>query len=176
MLAEIPERPAVSTRSFEHSCPLIHFSRQQLCSVRHLQPRQTTLLQRVERGDHLTQPVEGRSVRNTPTSHPSNRIVCIKYDLGVSIMSRLLSSLAWIIVVWVPFQAASADQFVTRHHGREIVVHTNPIPVLLHRAVPPNLGKHVTVREYRAGKIPPQSTSLLQGNLSFSRNSNRPRP
>lgn len=91
-------------------------------------------------------------------------------------MSRLLSALASIIVALAPPQASKAEQFVTRHHGREIVVHTNPIPVLLHRAVPPNFGKHVTVREYRAGKIPTPSASLRPGNIGFSTNSNRPRP
>lgn len=91
-------------------------------------------------------------------------------------MSRLLSALAWFIVALVPLQASKAEQFVTRHHGREIVVHTNPIPVLLHRAIPPNFGRHVTVREYRAGKIPAPSTALRPGSIGFSVNSNRPRP
>ncbi len=39
-------------------------------------------------------------------------------------------------------------------NGREVVVHSNPIPVLLHRAVPPQLGRHVTEREVASGHIP----------------------
>lgn len=47
-----------------------------------------------------------------------------------------------------------ARQQVVNHGGREVVVHTNPIPVFLHRLVPPNKGRHVTIPEYRSGKLP----------------------
>lgn len=49
---------------------------------------------------------------------------------------------------------AEAKQHLARLHGREVVVHTNPVPVFLHRLVPPNHGRHVTVQEYRSGRIP----------------------
>jgi hypothetical protein len=31
-------------------------------------------------------------------------------------------------------------------------VHSNPVPVFLHRLVPPNHGRHVTLKEYQSGK------------------------
>ena len=46
--------------------------------------------------------------------------------------------------------SASADQFIGHQNGREVVVHTSPLPVFLHRLVPPNYGRHVTIREYQA--------------------------
>lgn len=46
-------------------------------------------------------------------------------------------------------QFTSAEQFIARHGNKQVVVHTNPIPVLLHRAVPPNVGRHITLREYK---------------------------
>jgi hypothetical protein len=47
---------------------------------------------------------------------------------------------------------ANAKQHVVRQGGREIVVHSNPVPVFLHRLVPPNHGRHVTLKEYQSGK------------------------
>jgi hypothetical protein len=44
---------------------------------------------------------------------------------------------------------AQAKQTVVNHKGREVVVHTNPVPVILHRLVPPNYGRHVTVQELK---------------------------
>ena len=49
--------------------------------------------------------------------------------------------------------SAEAKQHLARLHGREVVVHTNPVPVFLHRLVPPNHGRHVTVQEYRSGRV-----------------------
>jgi hypothetical protein len=45
-------------------------------------------------------------------------------------------------------------------HGKEVVVHTNPIPVVLHRMVPPQHGRHMTERELQQGKAPQGSRYL----------------
>lgn len=59
--------------------------------------------------------------------------------LGLFILTLLASS-------------ASAEQFITYFHGREVVVHTNRIPVVMHRLVPPQYGRHITIRELHADK------------------------
>lgn len=64
--------------------------------------------------------------------------------------SKTALLLMTIAVVAGTSYSSQAEQFVARHGGRQVVVHTNPIPVLLHRAVPPNVGRHVTLREYKA--------------------------
>jgi len=71
--------------------------------------------------------------------------------------TKLFGTIGTTMLVALLANDASADQFIGRQNGREVVVHSNPIPVLLHRLVPPNYGRHVTNREYKA-----------------SRNSNRP--
>ncbi|MFN9435975.1 MAG: hypothetical protein ACK6DC_13705 [Planctomycetota bacterium] len=90
-------------------------------------------------------------------------------------MRRYLPIFSLLILVAVPYPIALGEQFTARHRGREIVVHTNPLPVLLHRAVPPNLGRHVTLREYRSGRIPalaaPNSPGVPLG-LDASRSTN----
>ena len=48
----------------------------------------------------------------------------------------------------------SAEQHKQMVKGREVVVHTNPIPVILHRMVPPQHGRHVTQKEVANGKVP----------------------
>jgi hypothetical protein len=52
---------------------------------------------------------------------------------------------------------ASAKQYVRNVQGREVVVHTSPIPVVLHRLVPPQHGRHVTQRELQTGRVPQPS-------------------
>lgn len=49
---------------------------------------------------------------------------------------------------------ASAKQHTQRIDGKEVVVHTNPIPVMLHRMVPPQHGRHVTQKEISKSKSP----------------------
>ncbi len=51
-------------------------------------------------------------------------------------------------------ESVSAKQYVRHVQGREVVVHTNPIPVVLHRLVPPQHGRHVTEQEIRRGRVP----------------------
>lgn len=65
--------------------------------------------------------------------------------------------LAIIIVAAVCFAFpcdAQAKLYKQVINGREVVVHTNPIPVVLHRMVPPQYGRHVTKREVEQGKVP----------------------
>ena len=50
--------------------------------------------------------------------------------------------------------SAEAKQYTRQVHGREVVVHSNPIPVILHRMVPPQHGRHMTERELTQGKLP----------------------
>jgi hypothetical protein len=68
------------------------------------------------------------------------------------------------VVALVVASSASVDakQYVRKVHGREVVVHTNPVPVVLHRLVPPQHGRHVTEREIRAGKIPAAGRSGIR--------------
>lgn len=42
---------------------------------------------------------------------------------------------------------SEATQYKKIVNGKEVIVHTNPIPVVLHRLVPPQHGRHVTARE-----------------------------
>ena len=70
---------------------------------------------------------------------------------------------------------ASADQFIGHHNGREVVVHTNPIPVFLHRLVPPNYGRHVTAREYQSGRRTTQSISTASPSTTTAPSLNQPR-
>lgn len=62
---------------------------------------------------------------------------------------------------------ASADQFIGHQNGREVVVHTNPIPVFLHRLVPPNVGRHVTIREYQASRHAPRKSTASSNNPQY---------
>lgn len=59
---------------------------------------------------------------------------------------------------------AVAKQFKQNIQGKEVVVHTNPIPVILHRMVPPQHGRHVTQKEVATGTLPSPQPGLL--NLS----------
>jgi hypothetical protein len=60
-----------------------------------------------------------------------------------------------VAILVAGFSSAShAEQFIAKHHGREVVVHTNPVPVILHRLVPPNVGRHVSINEYRSTRKP----------------------
>lgn len=54
----------------------------------------------------------------------------------------------------VNVSSVEARQYKKVVNGREVVVHTNPIPVVLHRMVPPQHGRHVTQREISGGSVP----------------------
>lgn len=70
---------------------------------------------------------------------------------------RFTSKVATLIVfglfLVLPLDA-SAKQYKQSVQGKEVVVHSNPIPVVLHRLVPPQHGRHVTQREVAKGKNP----------------------
>ena len=49
---------------------------------------------------------------------------------------------------------ADATQHKQIVNGKEVIVHSNPIPVILHRLVPPQHGRHVTQKEVATRQIP----------------------
>ncbi len=83
--------------------------------------------------------------------------------------TKLIGKLGAFAMVAILSNSASADQFIGHQHGREVVVHTSPIPVILHRLVPPNYGRHVTIREYQATRRPVQPTVTTAPNGNFAR-------
>jgi hypothetical protein len=49
----------------------------------------------------------------------------------------------------------AADRKYVKHvQGKEVIVHTNLAPVLLHRISPPYLGKHIHERGLQKGRLP----------------------
>ncbi len=48
----------------------------------------------------------------------------------------------------------NATQYKQIVNGKEVVVHSSPIPVILHRLVPPQHGRHVTQKEVSSGHVP----------------------
>jgi hypothetical protein len=51
--------------------------------------------------------------------------------------------LLFLLLMAVP-RVAEAKKYTTVKNGRGVVVHTNPAPVAMHRALPPyGVGKHV---------------------------------
>ncbi len=54
-----------------------------------------------------------------------------------------------------PAELANAKQKQVHVGGRELVVHSRTLPVLVHRALPPFWGKHVSQRQLNAGRLPP---------------------
>ncbi|MFM8570985.1 MAG: hypothetical protein ACKOAU_05255 [Pirellula sp.] len=67
---------------------------------------------------------------------------------------RGLCFAAFALVVSATLGTAQAKQYTRKVHGKEVVVHSNPIPVVLHRMVPPQHGRHMTERELQQGKAP----------------------
>lgn len=54
----------------------------------------------------------------------------------------------------VALPPVSAETYTQQWNGREVVVHTNVAPVIVHRMLPPFHGKHVTERQMNAGRMP----------------------
>jgi hypothetical protein len=77
---------------------------------------------------------------------------------------RLFCILTVALTVSLWAESASAKQYVRNVQGREVVVHTNPLPVVLHRLVPPQHGRHVTERELNRGRVPQSGRSGRFGN------------
>jgi hypothetical protein len=67
--------------------------------------------------------------------------------------SKIVSIVLAGLALCLNSSVASAKQTIRIIDGREVVVHTNPIPVVLHRLVPPQRGRHVTQREVDQGKF-----------------------
>ena len=64
------------------------------------------------------------------------------------------------LLAFVMFSSnASAERYKKIVNGKEVVVHTNPIPVILHRMVPPQHGRHVTQKEVSKGSVPQTGTN-----------------
>ena len=83
--------------------------------------------------------------------------------------TKFISNAVAFALVSILANNASADQFIGHQNGREVVVHTSPIPVILHRLVPPNYGRHVTIREYHATRRPVQPTVTTAPNGNVAR-------
>ncbi len=77
-------------------------------------------------------------------------------------LHRAFSLAVAILAVSAP-GVASAHQYVTTFQGREVVVHSNRIPVIMHRMVPPQLGRHITASELHSGKVRTPSQSPRAG-------------
>lgn len=84
-------------------------------------------------------------------------------------MRRYIPILISLIIFAGPIPKLIAQQFVAHHGGRQVVVHTSPVPVVLHRLIPPNYGRHVTLREYQSGRIPTVSNSGFVAHRGGSR-------
>lgn len=90
-----------------------------------------------------------------------SRVSFSDFIRGVMEMRGLRLVAVAVALLWTS-GGAEGKQYTRRVQGREVVVHTNPIPVVLHRMVPPQHGRHVTERELNSGKVP-QTGRLLGG-------------
>ena len=71
-----------------------------------------------------------------------------------STLKTVTTSLIVLVAIILSSSNASAEKYKKIVNGKEVVVHTNPIPVMLHRMVPPQYGRHVTQREASKGTSP----------------------
>jgi len=70
-------------------------------------------------------------------------------------MRRLLTASAILVMAQVATSdSAYAERYTRQVNGKTVVVHTNPLPVVVHRVLPPYLGKHVTQRSLNNGRPP----------------------
>ncbi len=75
--------------------------------------------------------------------------------MKIQIIDKTIATQLIAIVGFLSLSSiAKADQHKQVVNGREVVVHSNPIPVILHRMVPPQHGRHVTRKEVVSGKLP----------------------
>lgn len=56
--------------------------------------------------------------------------------------------------------SVEAKQYEKMVGGKEVIVHTNPVPVVMHRLVPPQLGRHITEKELHRVSKPSESRFL----------------
>jgi hypothetical protein len=78
-------------------------------------------------------------------------------------LRSLAVSFALVAGFGVNVSSVEARQYKKVINGREVVVHTNPVPVVLHRMVPPQHGRHVTQREVAGGAVPSGRMVNLRG-------------
>jgi hypothetical protein len=76
-------------------------------------------------------------------------------DMNTKTISRIvtiqLAALASVVAISTQVNATQHKQII---NGKEVIVHSSPIPVILHRLVPPQYGRHVTQREVSSGHVP----------------------
>jgi hypothetical protein len=70
-------------------------------------------------------------------------------------MRPMIGLMALVVCLAISQSSAWAKTSQVQVNGRELVVHNSPVPVLVHRALPPYWGKHVTERQLKAGRLPP---------------------
>lgn len=104
---------------------------------------------------------EGFSGNLGGREYSSARMHLVRFSKGVVEMRGLRLVAVAVALLWTS-GGVEGKQYTRRVQGREVVVHTNPIPVVLHRMVPPQHGRHVTEREISSGKVP-QPGRLLGG-------------
>ena len=71
-----------------------------------------------------------------------------------STLRTVTTSLIVLVAMIVSASTAIAEKYKKVVNGKEVVVHTNPIPVILHRMVPPQHGRHVTQKEVSKSAVP----------------------
>lgn len=59
-----------------------------------------------------------------------------------------------LLALFMSATSVMAEPYRTNVHGREVIVHKNPVPVVVHRLLPPYWNKHVTERELKTGQLP----------------------
>jgi hypothetical protein len=67
------------------------------------------------------------------------------------IVTIQLAALTSVVAISGQVNATQHKQII---NGKEVIVHSSPIPVILHRLVPPQYGRHVTQREVSSGRVP----------------------
>jgi hypothetical protein len=73
-----------------------------------------------------------------------------------------------ILVLLAMPSVAEAKRYREVQDGKEVVVHTRLAPVLLHHALPPNVGRHVYVPGERSQpiRVPARANSNATGSPS----------
>lgn len=76
-------------------------------------------------------------------------------DMNIKTIRKIVTiQLTLLPISFAVCGPASATQHKQIVNGREVVVHSSPIPVILHRLVPPQHGRHVTQKEVSSGHVP----------------------
>ncbi len=70
-------------------------------------------------------------------------------------VTRFVAVVVVCLSSFITLPQAYAEKHVQTLNGREFVVHSNAAPVIVHRVLPPFLGKHVTERQLKVGRLPP---------------------